>query len=559
MKRTLIFMSALLMASAVSAADVKSLGSSTDKKWTASSSDGCANGSTITLDGLVVTLGNSDDTGNSWSWHENNGGLIPTQMPSTDGTASTLITTFSEKSPYGTLPTEGCYLVLKPSKSQAVTIQGKDGGNDQNYVLAEVSDESVVAADVQEPGTYHSYYVEANKTYYFFENASAGHLTNYRFTLKSISVDPTDLIANPDFSANTFSSSNSSDAPQGWTLTSSVYTTKISTVEKGSGTIAKDQNHWQIWDDYKKDNNGTVAKAYQKVGNLAPGIYTIGVTLVADFPGGRVKLYGNNNSKAVVSGKYGQYTVDAAVTDGTLTLGLDIATTAGTTDLEIDDFTLTYKQPLSNNYNGEVYLSELDTEAPTAIDNVNVTLGRTLTADQWNTLAVPFAITDISSLGTVKELKSADGNTLTFGDATTIEAGKPYLVKPSATLANPTFNGVSITATEGTSQEAGDYKFVGRLFKSDLATDGTIAYFTSSGEVKKLTSGNINGLRAYILQPKETSNVKAFFLGEETTGINGLKLQNRDHDVYDLSGRRVNAASMHNGIYIIEGKKYVVK
>lgn len=558
MKRTLIFMSALLMVSAVSAADVKSFGSSTDKTWTATSSDGCANGSTITLDGLVVTLGNSDDTG-AWTWSEGNGGIYPAQMPSTDGTTNTLITNYSTSDPYDNLPTRGGYLVLKPSKSQTVIIRGKNGDNGKGYILAEVENGKTVAVNAQEAGVYHSYYVEADKIYYFFENAHDGQISSYRYTLISISVDPADftnMITNHDFSANSFGSgaNKSSEAPQGWTLTSNVWTTKTTTDGKGNGTIADGQNHWQIWNDYTPTN----AKAYQKVGSLAPGIYTVGVTLVPDFNSGRVKLYGNNNSKAVVSGKYGQYTVDAAVTDGTLTLGLDIATT-GTTDLEIDDFTLTYKQPLGNNYNGEVYLSELDTEAPTAIDNVNVTLGRTLTADQWNTLAVPFAITDISSLGTVKELKSADDNTLTFGDATTIEAGKPYIVKPSATLTNPTFNGVSITATEGTSEEAGDFKFVGRLFKSDLATDGTVAYFTSSGEVKKLTSGNINALRAYILQPTETSNVKAFFLGEETTAINSLKLQNRNHDVYDLSGRRVNAASMHNGIYIIDGKKYVVK
>lgn len=559
MKRTLIFMSVLLMASTISAGDVKTFGSSTDKSWTATSSDGCASGSTITLDGLVVTLGNSDDTGNSWSWHSSNKGLIPTQMPSTDGTKSTLITTFSEESPYGTLPTRGCYMVLNPSKSQAVTIQGINGGSDQNYVLAEVSDGTVVAAEVQAPGKYHSYYVEANKTYYFFENASTGHLTSYRFTLKSISVDPTELITNADFSADAANTSYSStSAPTGWSLTSAdgITTNKISNGAKGDNTIEGEPNtHWQLYT-YKAD--GISSKAYQTVSNLAPGIYTIGVTLVPYFKGGRVKLYGNDNSKAVVSGQYGQYTVDAAVTDGTLTLGLDMATT-GTTDIEIDDFTLTYKQPLSADYNGEVCLSEFDTEASTAIDNVNVTLGRTLTADQWNTLTVPFAITDISSLGTVKELTSADGNTLAFGDATTIEAGKPYIVKPSVTLSNPTFNNVSITTTEGESMEAGDFKFVGRLFKSELATDGTVAYFTSSGEIKKLTSGSINGLRAYILQPAETSNVKAFFLGDETTGINGLKLQDRSHDVYDLSGRRINAASIHNGIYIIDGKKQLVK
>ena len=536
----------LLIASTANAAE---FGSDTDTKWTATSANGCTAGSTITLDGLKVTLGNTN-----WTWHDGNKGLIPEQSPSTDGTVSTLVTTFSEKSPYGTLPTKGCYLVLNPSKSGFVSITGIDG-SDNSYALAEVKSGKVVSATVTPKGFTASYYVEASKTYYFIPLAKEGQLSSWRYTLQSITVNPTDLLTNPDFSSTTMTN----NAPDGWTLTQKPYTSKISTVEKGGGFIKATQPHWQIWDgDY--NNTGYTAKAYQTVKGLPLGVYTVGVTLVPDFAGGRVKLYGNNNSAAITSGKYEQYTVDAAVTDGTLTLGLDIATT-GTTDIEIDDYTLTYKQPLSNDYNGQVFLSELDTEAPAAVSNVNVTLGRKLTAGQWNTFSVPFAINDISVLGTVKEVKSAPANTITFDDAQTIEAGKAYVVKPSETVVNPLFKNVNVVSVTNPETADGNSQFLPQIYRHSLPVDGTVAYLTASGEVKKLTSGTISGLRGYIKLASASANVKAFFLNEETTGINSIDSDNAlDNAVYDLCGRRMpSATNLPKGIYIVNGKKVITK
>ncbi|MBR0272848.1 MAG: DUF5013 domain-containing protein [Bacteroidaceae bacterium] len=551
MKQKLLLIATLLVVTtAQTMAEVKNFGSSTTKTWTATSSDGCSSGSTITLDGVEVTMGNSEDTQTSWSWHEGNGGLIPTQMPSTDGTTSTLVTTFTETSPFGTLPTRGNFFKIVPSKNAYIAFSAKESAmDDQKMVLVTTSDGSTVtAASVKARASVCTYFVEAGKTYYFFQLAYPNQLTGYRYTLKSVSVNPTTLMTNADFQAN---SGGSSGTPTGWTLTTSVYTTKTSNGEKGGGTIAGNpNNHWQIWND-----KAMTGKAYQTITNLPNGIYTVSTTLVCDF-NGRVKLYAGNNSKAVTSGSYGTYSVDAAVTAGTLELGLDFTVTSGSPDLEIDDFTLTYKEALGS-YNGEVNLNELDAAAQTAIDNVNVTLTRTLVADKWNTFCVPFNAA-IPEGWTVKEFSSAADNVYSFTDASTIVAGQPYIVKPNSDAVNPVFDNVNITATEGTAQGGGDYKFVGQLYNKELDTDGTIAYLTADGIVKKLTSGGIKGMRAYFqIPPSSGAEVKLFIDGMETSVNEIANSKSANNECFDLSGRRIS--NPNRGINIVNGKKVLVK
>ena len=80
--------------------------------------------------------------------------------------------------------------------------------------------------------------------------------------------------------------------------------------------------------------------------------------------------------------------------------------------------------------------------------------GRTLQTGGWNTFCAPFSI-DTPTGWTVKELTGsslADGTlTLTFATASSIEAGKPYLVKVSDAVANPTYSGVTIAGSTTTS------------------------------------------------------------------------------------------------------------
>ena len=203
-----------------------------------------------------------------------------------------------------------------------------------------------------------------------------------------------------------------------------------------------------------------------------------------------------------------------------------------------------------------ITLNENDAVAP-AHNFGDVTLTRTLSASNWNTFSVPFDMKKPDGW-TVKEFDSAVDNVIYFKDATTIKAGMPYLVKPDADVENPTFEGVIVENTEGEKVGAGAYKFAAQIYNKSLPTDGTIAYLSTGGKVKKLTSGGIKGLRAYFIIPAGVSGARIAFLGDddETTGISEMKQQNREEQViYDLNGRRVK--TMNKGIYVVNGKKIV--
>jgi hypothetical protein len=99
---------------------------------------------------------------------------------------------------------------------------------------------------------------------------------------------------------------------------------------------------------------------------------------------------------------------------------------------------------------------------------------RTLYKDnEWNTLCLPFNVDDISTTplagATIMELDAANSNlidgalTLTFTDATSIKAGKPYIIKwaSGVHIENPVFDGVTISSEAPEAITFGDCSFVG--------------------------------------------------------------------------------------------------
>lgn len=146
-------------------------------------------------------------------------------------------------------------------------------------------------------------------------------------------IDMTASIVNPYFDDATMSGG----APTGWTLDAKATQSKISTAEKWGGVIAGSQNHWQIW----QDGAALTGRAYQTLTNLPNGRYQLSATIVATGFGGSIALYANYGKTAIASNAGKTYTTTGVVFDGTLELGLNLATTGGVT-LDFDTFTLQY-------------------------------------------------------------------------------------------------------------------------------------------------------------------------------------------------------------------------
>ena len=203
---------------------------------------------------------------------------------------------------------------------------------------------------------------------------------------------------------------------------------------------------------------------------------------------------------------------------------------------------------------------------------LDVTLTRTLQSGGWNTFAVPFAIADPASVFgagvKVKELTAASvsGNTLTltFDNAASIEAGKPYLVKVESVVANPTFNGVMISNSTTPTTFSGVVSFVPVINPTAMTANDKTVLFVTGGN--KLTypsaNGNINGFRAYFQLLDANARSFVLDLGDgETTGLEMMSDGRGEmSDVwYDMQGQKLQGKPTTKGVYIVNGKKTIIK
>ncbi len=209
-----------------------------------------------------------------------------------------------------------------------------------------------------------------------------------------------------------------------------------------------------------------------------------------------------------------------------------------------------------------------------AWENSDITLNRTLVANKWNTLCVPFAISEEEikanfGEGTlVEKLDAVNGNTVNFADATSIEAGVPYLIKPTVAGTTYTFNGKEVSADAPKAEGNADVTFQGIYSPTDITNNGTVkaAGVTEGGKVLFVNAGSkTKAFRCFFTISDNTSitpaMLKVSIKGVETA-INSIVMDNSnatDNAIYNLQGQRVNGNSLAKGIYIKNGKKFAVK
>ena len=219
-------------------------------------------------------------------------------------------------------------------------------------------------------------------------------------------------------------------------------------------------------------------------------------------------------------------------------------------------------------------------------NTANVTLdGRTLYKDgDWNTLCLPFNLSNFTGTplegATVKTLTSSSFNsetgslTLTFSDdLTTIEAGKPYIVKwaSGSDIVNPAFRGIVIS-NEALNVVTTNATFIGSYDPIPLTGgDRSVLYLGSSNKLYFPASDRtIGSCRAHFQlegitagDPASGDEIKAFVMNFDEDDADGIgliqnsefKIQNEGEGWYDLSGRKLSGKPEKGGIYIHNGKK----
>lgn len=198
---------------------------------------------------------------------------------------------------------------------------------------------------------------------------------------------------------------------------------------------------------------------------------------------------------------------------------------------------------------------------PSGFDATTVTLTRKLQGG-INSFVLPFWVNanDLKS-ESLATYSSADNNEVVFTKVTEVEANTPFITvgyskageEETLTWEN---KGFVATPTEFTAPFKGVY--------APQSAKGLYG-ITDKGELQKGSEkATINSFHAfYEAAEGQTAPAKISFEGE-ATGINNVAAATvADGAVYDLSGRRVAeklaGASLVKGIYVVNGKKVVVK
>ena len=224
--------------------------------------------------------------------------------------------------------------------------------------------------------------------------------------------------------------------------------------------------------------------------------------------------------------------------------------------------------PLLDAYNNDYVIS-----AYNGTTSAVVLRGRTLTADNWNTLCVPFnlssaQIENIFGAGTLVKTLSGYANdgttvTITFASADEIVAGKPYIIMPVNTVANPVFSNVVIDNTMR------DVAVTGATFKGTygptvLTANDKKRLFLANNKLWYPTADVIvKACRAYFMLDNDVQ-AREFILDfgdndvTEVREVTGVK-EVRDDSWYTLDGRKLSSKPTQKGVYIHGGKKHVIR
>lgn len=198
----------------------------------------------------------------------------------------------------------------------------------------------------------------------------------------------------------------------------------------------------------------------------------------------------------------------------------------------------------------------------------DVTVGRTIQRDVWNTLCLPFnagkntiaqatgnAVEDVS----LRTFSGFSNNELIFAEADTITAGTPFLIKVTKTSANPVFTLASLEG-DATAQTVtyNGASMAGTLAPTDIGTTGL--FLTATGELKKANSSSttLKGLRAYFTVPAGTTQAR-LMLDDGATVIDMVEAVAADSRWYAPDGRRYSTQPTRQGIYIKDGKKIIIR
>lgn len=320
----------------------------------------------------------------------------------------------------------------------------------------------------------------------------------------------------------------------------------------------------------KKNGSNTPNRLYKSTSGFYLGVYQEGQMELSAADG--YAITGISFTKEGKTLKINGVLANADWSGNAKSLILSVEAAASGTKIKTMtvSFTKTAATPsLSLDENAEISVTEKALkDANTAGSVYDVKLARTLTANVWNTICLPFNVTEeqiadvLKSAGKVKEFDREDASkqTIYFKDATTMVAGKPYLIKPTESAKELVFKGVKITEYSASSSLGNDYGVCGTFVPYKLSTDGTDLFLKTDGKFYVPAEGKetMKGFRAFFIVPNNTTAAAINLSFGDATGINGVAADaEKNVKVYNVNGQYVGTSleALPKGLYIVGGKK----
>lgn len=206
---------------------------------------------------------------------------------------------------------------------------------------------------------------------------------------------------------------------------------------------------------------------------------------------------------------------------------------------------------------------------------VNVTLKRKISDTYLNPFCVPFdmtadQITAVFGEGSVvSAFTSVTGKVMNFGKVATITAGQPYIVQATKASTEISLDNVEMKFEPGSNvkQKSDELSMSFNGIVSPYTfkkNDGTELFLDKEGNLRypSAVPSKMKGMRAYFEVLGGTGNEAKVNIGGGLSSID--KLMNGEAmtgKVYNLNGQYVGNTldGLAKGLYIMNGKKYVVK
>lgn len=281
------------------------------------------------------------------------------------------------------------------------------------------------------------------------------------------------------------------------------------------------------------------------------------------------------------------------VYDGPITISSDITIKAiavkdGMEDSEVVNFTYTVIE--------SVVLDEESTTAPVKAANVDVCVKRTIKADEWSTLCLPFDMTesqvttafgddvalgDFTGYDVTKENNEIVGINVYFESVTAIEANRPYIIKVPELVTEFSVEGVTIEPKDNPCVSFGynttmplvyhpkdfrgtyvaDFDFYHEALSYPLFLSGNKFYYATENTKFMKAFRAFFDFEDYLPEAAggASARIMMSFGGESTDIGSELNAQSSMcNAVYDLQGRRVTRP-VKKGVYVREGRKVLIK